>query len=127
MAGVDIVHVPYKGAAPAMTDLVAGTVDMSFAPVANVVPLAKAGKLKLLGLTGEKHSAYAPGTPTISETGLPGFDVWTWYAILVTAGTPDAVIERLHAELTKIAHLPKLKEQLENIGIDPEASATPAA
>jgi tripartite-type tricarboxylate transporter receptor subunit TctC len=127
MAGVDIVHVPYKGAAPAMTDLVSGQVDMSFAPVANVVPLAKAGKLRLLGLTGEKRSASAPGTPTISESGLPGFDVWTWYAILVTAGTPEAIVGRLHAELARIAKLPQLKEQLQNIGIDPETSASPEA
>src|SRR5207247_2519659 len=86
MTSVDLVHVPYKGAAPAMTDLVSGQVDMSFAPVANVVPFAKAGKLRLLALTGARHSAFAPGTPTLAESGLPGFDVWTWYAILVTAG-----------------------------------------
>jgi tripartite-type tricarboxylate transporter receptor subunit TctC len=125
MAGVDLVHVPYKGTAPAMTDLVSGQVDMSFAPVANVVPLAKAGKLRLLALTGAKHSAFAPDTPTLSESGLPGFDVWTWYAFLVTAGTPEAVIDRLHAALAKIAHDPQVKEQLANIGIDAEASASP--
>ena len=126
MAGADIVHVPYKGAAPAITDLVAGEVDMSFAPVANVVPLAKAGKLRLLALTGAKHSAFAPGTPTVGESGLAGFDVWTWYAVLVTAGTPEDVVDRLHAALAKIAHNPQLKEQLANIGIDAEASASPA-
>jgi tripartite-type tricarboxylate transporter receptor subunit TctC len=126
MARVDIVHVPYKGAAPAMTDLVSGQVDMSFAPVANVVPLAKAGKLRLLGLTGEKHSAFAPGTPTIGESGLRGFDVWTSYSILVPAGTPDAVVARLHAELTRIANTAELKGQLAGIGIDPETSASPA-
>ncbi len=126
MAGVDILHVPYKGAAPAMIDLVAGQVDMSFAPVANVVPLAKGGKLRLLALTGAKPSAIAPGTPTLSDTGLPGFDVWTWYAVLATAGTPEEVINRLHAELAKIAQLPQVKEQLTNIGVDPETSASPA-
>jgi tripartite-type tricarboxylate transporter receptor subunit TctC len=127
MAGVDIVHIPYKGATPAVTDLVAGQVDMSFAPVANVVPLAKSGKLKLLGLTGEKHSAFAPDTPTISETGLPGFDVWTWYAFLAPAGTPEDVINRLYAALAKIAQSPQVKEQLANIGVDAETSASPAA
>src|SRR5258706_583665 len=125
MAGVDLVHVPYKGAAPAMTDLVSGHVHMSFAPVANVVPFAKAGKLRLLALTGAKHSAFAPGTPTLAESGLPGFDVWTWYAILCTAGTPVEVVNRLHAALVKIAQNPQLKEQLANIGIDAEASASP--
>jgi len=127
MARVDILHVPYKGAAPAMTDLISGQVDMSFAPVANVVPLAKAGKLRLLGLTGDKHSAFAPGTPTISESGLPGFDVWTSYSIMVRTGTPEAVVERLHAELTRIAKTEELKGQLAGIGIDPETSASPAA
>ncbi len=126
MTGVDLVHVPYKGAAPAMTDLVSGQVHMSFAPVANVVPFAKAGKLRLLALTGAKHSAFAPGTPTLAESGLPGFDVWTWYAVLVTAGTPEDVVNRLHAVLVKIAQIPQLKEQLANIGIDAEASASPA-
>jgi tripartite-type tricarboxylate transporter receptor subunit TctC len=126
MTGVDLVHVPYKGAAPAMTDLVSGQVHMSFAPVANVVPFAKAGKLRLLALTGAKHSAFAPGTPTLAESGLPGFDVWTWYAILVTAGTPEVLVNRLHAALVKIAQNPQLKEQLANIGIDAQASASPA-
>ena len=126
MAGVDIVHVPYKGAAPAMTDLISGQVDMSFAPVANVVPLARAGKLRILGLTGEKPSALAPGTPSLAASGLPGFDVWTAYTILVTAGTPEAIVDRLHAELARIARLPQLKDQLAAIGIDAEASASPA-
>ena len=126
MTGVDLVHVPYKGAAPAMTDLVSGQVHMSFAPVANVVPLAKAGKLRLLALTGARHSAFAPGTPTLAESGLPGFDVWTWYAILTTSGTPEAVVDRLHAALAKIVQNPQLKEQLANIGIDAQASASPA-
>src|SRR5438874_609655 len=126
MTGVDLVHVPYKGAALAMTDLVSGQVDMSFAPVANVVPLAKSGKLRLLALTGARHSAFAPGTPTLAESGLPGFDVWTWYAVLCTAGTPENVVDRLHATLAKIAQSPQLKEQLANIGIDAEASASPA-
>lgn len=125
MAGVDIVHVPYKGAAPGIADLVAGQVDMSFAPVANVVPLAKSGKLRILALTGAKPSAFAPDTPTISESGLPGFDVWTWYAVFATAGTPEDVVVRLHAELARIAQQPQVKEPLANIGVDTETSASP--
>src|SRR6266480_5102731 len=120
MTGVDLVHVPYKGAALAMTDLVSGQVDMSFAPVANVVPLAKSGTLRLLALTGARHSAFAPGTPTLAESGFPGFDVWTWYAVLTTSGTPEEIVDRLHAALAKIAQSPQLKEQLANIGIDAE-------
>ena len=126
-AGVDVVHVPYKGAAPGITDLLAGQVDMSFAPVANVVPYAKTGKLRLLGVTGAARSAFAPGTPTIAESGLPGFDVTTWYAVFATEGTPGDVVERLHAELARIARIPQLREQLANLGIDAVASASPAA
>jgi len=126
MAGVDIVHVPYKGAAPGIADLVAGQVDMSFAPVANVVPLARAGKLRLLALTGAKHSAFAPGTPTIAESGLPGFDVTTWYAVFATAGTPEDIIDRLYAELARIAQLPQVREPLASIGVDTQTSASPA-
>src|SRR5437763_7848558 len=126
MTGVDLVHVPYQGAALAMTDLVSGQVDMSFAPGANVGPLDKSGKLRLLALTGARHSAFAPRPPTLAERGLPGFDVWTWYAVLCTAGTPENVVDRLHAALAKIAQNPQLKEQLANIGIDAETSASPA-
>jgi tripartite-type tricarboxylate transporter receptor subunit TctC len=123
---VDIVHVPYKGAAPGIADLVSGQVDMSFAPVANVVPLAKSGKLRLLGVTGPARSAFAPGTPTIAESGVPGFDVITWYAVFATAGTPAGIVERLNAELKKIAANAQLKETLANLGIDAAASASPA-
>ena len=125
-AGVDIVHVPYKGAAPGITDLLAGQVDMSFAPVANVVPYAKSGKLRLLAVTGASRSAFAPGVPTVAESGLPGFDVITWYGVFATAGTPAVVVDRLNSELRKIAQSPQLKEQLAGLGIDAAASASPA-
>jgi tripartite-type tricarboxylate transporter receptor subunit TctC len=125
-AGVDMVHVPYKGAAPGITDLLAGQVDLSFAPVANVVPYAKAGKLRLLGVTSATRSSFAPDTPTLAESGVPGFDVTTWYAVFVTAGTPAPIVERLNAELGKVSRSPKLREQLAGLGIDAAASASPA-
>jgi len=125
-AGVDIVHVPYKGAAPGITDLLAGQVDMSFAPVANVVPYAKAGKLRLLAVTSASRSEFAPGVPTVAESGVPGFEVTTWYAVFATGGTPAAIVERLNAELAKISRNPKLREQLAGLGIDAAASASPA-
>jgi tripartite-type tricarboxylate transporter receptor subunit TctC len=124
--GVDIVHVPYKGAAPGITDLLAGQVDMSFAPVANVVPYAKTGKLRLLGVTSAARSSFTPDTPTIAESGVPGFEVVTWYAMFATAGTPPAIVERLNAGLRKISQNPQLREQLANLGIDATASASPA-
>jgi len=125
-AGVDIVHVPYKGAAPGIIDLLAGQVDMSFAPVANVVPHAKSGKLRLLAVTSASRSEFAPGVPTVAESGVPGFDVTTWYAVFATGGTPAAIVERLNAELGKISRNPKLREQLAGLGIDAAASASPA-
>jgi len=124
-AGVDIVHVPYKGAAPGIADLLAGQVDMSFAPVANVVPHARAGKLRLLAVTGASRSGFAPGVPTVAESGVPGFDVTTWYALFATSGTPAAVVERLCAELRRSADNAQLKEQLANLGIEAQASASP--
>jgi tripartite-type tricarboxylate transporter receptor subunit TctC len=124
--GVDIVHVPYKGAAPGITDLLAGQVDMSFAPLANVVAYAKTGKLRLLAVTGAARSSFAPDTPTIAESGVPGFDVTTWYAMFAPAGTPADTVNRLDAELKKIARIPQLREQLANLGIDAAASASPA-
>jgi len=124
--GVDIVHVPYKGAAPGITDLLAGQVDMSFAPVANVVPLAKSGKLRLLAVTGASRSEFAPGVPTVAESGVPGFDVTTWYAVFAPGATPAAIVARLNAELGKISRSPKLREQLTGLGIDAAASASPA-
>jgi tripartite-type tricarboxylate transporter receptor subunit TctC len=124
--GVDIVHVPYKGAAPGITDLLAGQVDMSFAPVANVVPHAKAGKLRLLAVTGASRSEFAPGVPTVAESGVPGFDVTTWYAVFATGATPAPIVERLNAELGKASRNPKLREQLAGLGIDAAASASPA-
>src|SRR5262249_43799434 len=125
-AGVDIVHVPYKGAAPGITDLLAGQVDMSFAPVANVVPYAKSGKLRLRAVTGAAQPELAPGVHTIAESGVPGFDVIPWYAMFATGGTPAQIVDRLNAELRRIAQAPQLREQLSGLGIDAAASASPA-
>ncbi len=127
MAGVDILHIPYKGAALAVTDLLSGQVDMSFAPVTNVVPHAKAGRLHLLGLTGTQRSGYAPDLPTIADSGLPGFDVTTWYGIFAPAGTPEAVLARLHSEIGRAMQTPQVREQLGGLGIDVVTSASPAA
>jgi tripartite-type tricarboxylate transporter receptor subunit TctC len=99
---------------------------MSFAPVANVVPYAKTGKLRLLGVTSAARSSFTPDTPTIAESGVPGFEVVTWYAMFATAGTPPAIVERLNAGLRKISQNPQLREQLANLGIDATASASPA-
>ena len=127
MAGVDMIHVPYKGAQPAVTDLLSGQVDMSFAPATNVVPHAKSGKLVLLGVTGLARSAYVPDVPTLAESGVPGFDVTTWYGIFAPTGTPDAVLMRLHTEIAKAMQSTPVREQLLNIGIEVALSASPSA
>src|SRR4029079_3686503 len=96
-AGIDILHVPYKGAAQATTDLVGGQVQMMFGPVVAVLPLAQAGKIRALAVTSATRSALAPELPTMIESGVPGFEVTGWYGLAAPAGTPQGAIARLHA------------------------------
>ena len=97
-AGVDILHVPYKGAAQATTDLVGGQVQMMFGPLVAILPLAQAGKLRALAVTSAKRSALAPNVPTMIESGIAGFEVSGWYGLAAPAGTPKAAIARINAE-----------------------------
>ena len=127
LAGVDMVHIPYKGAQPAVTDLLSGQVDMSFAPATNVVPYGKSGKLILLGVTGTARSMYSGDVPTIAESGVPEFDVTTWYGVFAPAAAPDSVIARLHSEIGRAMQAPQIREQLLNLGIEVTLSASPAA
>jgi tripartite-type tricarboxylate transporter receptor subunit TctC len=128
-AGIDILHVPYKGAAPAMTDLLGGQVDMMFAPAVSSLPLAAAGKLKALAVTSAKRSALAPDLPTLAETALPGFEVTGWYGLAAPAATPVAVVAQINAaanrSLRAAGVIAELREQgLEPVGDDPaEATA----
>src|SRR6185436_11817575 len=119
MAGVDMLHVPYKGAAPAMQDLVAGQVQLMFDNFASANTQVKAGKVKALAVTTAKRSALAPDLPTIAESGLAGFDINTWFGIFVPAGTPRDVVERLHAEFTRALAMPDVRERLTNLGAEP--------
>jgi tripartite-type tricarboxylate transporter receptor subunit TctC len=118
MAKVDIVHVPYKGVGPALTDLLGGQVQMMFAIMQGAVPLVKAGKLKALAVSGAKRSASAPELPTISESGLPGYEFISWNAIHVPAGTPRAVIGAIHGEVTKALAQADLKERMFGLGLE---------
>ena len=119
MAGVNMVHVPYKGAAPAMQDLIGGQVQLMFDNFASANTQVKAGKVKALAVTTAKRSALAPDLPTIAESGLAGFDINTWFGIFVPAGTPRDVVERLHAEFTKALATPDVRERLTNLGAEP--------
>ena len=97
MAGVDIVHVPYKGSAPAVTDLIGGQVDVMFDNVPNVLQHVKAGKLRALAVSSRERSPFTPDLPTVAEAGLPGFDVSVWFGVVAPSGTPKAVVSQLNA------------------------------
>ena len=101
LAGVDIVHVPYKGTAPAMTDLIAGRVQLAFSSIPTVLAHVQAGRLKLLGTGGSKRSPALPDTPPVADT-VPGFELVTWYAIFAPAGTPASIVNRLNGEIAKV-------------------------
>jgi tripartite-type tricarboxylate transporter receptor subunit TctC len=124
-AGVDLVHVPYKGNAQALNDVIGGQVDMIISALPPALPLAKAGKVRILGVTTLERLASAPELPTVAEQGLPGFEIGTWYGVFATGGSPPEALERLSASLRKVAGDAKLREQFAAQGIDP-ASSTPA-
>jgi len=124
MAGVKLVHVPYKGGGPAMTDLVGGQVQLIFATAASAVPQIKAGRIKGIAVTTAKRSALMPDLPTLSEAGLAGFDANNWYGLVVPAKTPRAIIDLLNAEVSKVLHMPDVKASLFTQGLD-AAPGTP--
>jgi tripartite-type tricarboxylate transporter receptor subunit TctC len=125
MADVRMVHVPYKGIAPAMTDLMSGEVQLMFGTIVALVPHIQAGKLRALAVTSRTRSALLPDIPTIAESGLPDYQAGSWYGILAPAGTPREVIERLHAAIIKALEQPGVSKRLaaegaEVIGSTPE-------
>ena len=111
MAGVKMSHVPYKGSAPALTDVMSGQVPLMFDTMLSAMPFVNSGKLKALAVTSPMRSPAAPNVPTIAESGLPGYEVFAWNGILVPAGTPKAVVARLSEELKKALQLPQVKEK----------------
>src|SRR6185295_3960321 len=115
MAGVEMVHVPYKGAQPALTDLLAGQVQLMFATSASVIPYVKAGRLRALAVTTALRSPSVPGLPTVSET-LPGFEATTWHGVVVPAGTP--IVEQLNRELNAVLAEPDLRQRLGALGAE---------
>jgi tripartite-type tricarboxylate transporter receptor subunit TctC len=123
--GADVVHVPFKGSAPAMQALLAGDVQFMFDNLASSMPQVKAGKLRALAVTTKTRSKLAPDLPTMAEAGLPGFDIATWFGLLAPAGTPAAVIAKWNAEVVRILNSPDLHERLVAQGAEP-APTTPA-
>jgi tripartite-type tricarboxylate transporter receptor subunit TctC len=111
MAGIKMSHVPYKGSAPALTDVMSGQVDVMFDTTLSAMPFVKAGKLKALGLTSPVRSPAAPDVPTIAESGLPGYEVFAWNGVFVPAGTPKAIIQQLNDQIRKAMLLPQVKDK----------------
>jgi tripartite-type tricarboxylate transporter receptor subunit TctC len=119
IARVKLVHVPYKGVTNAFSDLLGGQISIMFPGAPIALPQVKAGKLRALGTTGAKRMAAAPDLPPIMESGLPGYEVSVWYGFLAPAGTPPAVINRLHAEISRIVQLPDIRERWAGLGAEP--------
>src|SRR5215470_8475051 len=117
-SGVDIVHVPFKGGGPAMLDVVAGNTQIAIGSLIQMLPQIKAGRLKALGVGSAKRIAVLPGVPTIAEAGVPGYEATNWWGILAPAGTPQAIIERLHKELAAILTSAETKKRFESEGAD---------
>jgi tripartite-type tricarboxylate transporter receptor subunit TctC len=118
MAGLDMVHIPYKGTAPALTELVAGQVDLAFENMPALIPHIQAGRLRALAVTTTKRSAVMPELPTIAEAALPGYDASVWFGVFAPAGTPRPVVDRLHGEILKALQTQDLKSRMVAMGTD---------
>lgn len=125
MAGVELLHVPYKGSGPAVTDLLGGQVDYMFDSITSAKPHIDAGKLTAIAVTTSKRSATLPNVPTVAEAGLPGYELSPWFAAFVPAGTPPAVVESLNRAMVEALRKPAVQKRLAAIGAEPIGS-TPA-
>jgi tripartite-type tricarboxylate transporter receptor subunit TctC len=125
-AGLKTVHIPYKGLAPAVTDLVGGQVQFMFGGISTVLPHIKSGRLVAIAIASPQRSPQLPDVPTVAESGLPGFDVTSWYGIVTRAGTPPAVVRKLHADIAEVLKGDDMRAQLESLGLEPMGN-TPEA
>lgn len=115
--GTDIAHVPYKGGAPMMTDLIAGQIQMAIETSPSANPHVKSGKVRALAVTSAKRSAAYPGVPTVAESGVPGYEVTTWYALMAPRATPEPIRQRMSAELARVLKLPDVQKRFEEQGV----------
>jgi len=125
MTGTFMVHIPYKGSAPALADMMAGRIHLMFDNLASALPSIQAGKVRALATTTLKRSSFLPELPTMDEAGLKGFDMTTWWGISVAAKTPQPVVDRLSAEILKALDSQDLKERLRGMGSEPSAIRSP--
>jgi tripartite-type tricarboxylate transporter receptor subunit TctC len=121
MTGIDMEHIPYKGRASAIPDLLGGRVTMMFDNMPSSLPLVREGKLRALGVTSARRSAAAPEIPTIAEQGLAGFDAVSWFALFAPAGTPRPIIDKLQGEVSRMFKTPEVAKRLTELGLDPVA------
>ncbi|HZT62261.1 MAG TPA: tripartite tricarboxylate transporter substrate binding protein [Burkholderiales bacterium] len=119
MAGVDLLHVPYKGTGQAVTDLVAGHLDLMFAPAQTVMPFVREGRLKALAITGSKRSETLPDLPTVAESGLPGYAAVGWFGVLAPAATPRATVAKASADVNRVLAEREVREKMLGLGADP--------
>lgn len=115
---VDIVHVPYKGSAAALTDPLGGRITMYFTNMLSAAPYIQSGKLRALGVSGAKRSIAAPDVPTIAEAGVPGYEEYNWYGVLAPAGTPKNIIGKLNQTIVQILKTPEMNDRLTKQGLD---------
>ena len=118
MAGVRMQHIPYRGSGPMVTELLGGTLPAAFDNITTVVPHIKAGKLRALAVTTAQRSSAAPDVPTLSESGLAGFDISSWQGVFAPAGTPAAIVERLYGEIARILKQPDVIKRFNELGLD---------
>lgn len=122
LAKIDVLHIPYKGNGPAYTDLMAGQVSLMFPNIATSLPYVKTGRMRAIGVGSKQRSQIAPEVPTIHESGLPGYEMSSWFGLLAPAGTPAAVITRLQLEITRIFKQVEVREKLFAQGVEPVGS-----
>jgi tripartite-type tricarboxylate transporter receptor subunit TctC len=126
MARIDLVHIPYKGSAPALNDLLAGQVNMMFDLVLTAAQHVKAGTVRAVAVTGKERSSVLPGVPTVAESGLAGYEVSAWFGIFAPAGIPAAITQRLNGEIVRVMGLADVRERLASQGAEPMASSSDA-
>jgi tripartite-type tricarboxylate transporter receptor subunit TctC len=126
MAGIEMLHVPYRGTGPAVTDLLGGRIDLMFSPALVVTPHIATGALRVIGTTGSARSALFADFPTIAETGLPGYQSLGWFGLFAPAGTPRAIVAKVSADVGRVLTLPEAKQRLAEQGAEPEPNAPEA-
>jgi tripartite-type tricarboxylate transporter receptor subunit TctC len=119
MAGIEMIHVPYRGTPPALNDVIAGHVQLFFADTAISPPIIQAGKVRALGVSSLTRAGVVPDVPTVAEAGVPGFEAVSWHMLIAPAGTPKPVVDRLHADMRAVMKLPEIEKQMIEMGLIP--------